>query len=164
MFDLHEMYRIMNELAQEFDKPEVIKVNVLVTADSIQENLPSGVKGKKYDDQTIDDWFDFLGTIEGFVDNYCDVVNTSMSKQPDSLSEYIDFYVYDQNGQKKNYLINLRLSDHSSTNAARRTRKRNASKLNTRYKLFSVTVNNRTFKSYSEAENYIRELIFKESF
>ena len=30
--------------------------------------------------------------------------------------------------------------------------------------VISVTVNNRTFKSYSEAENYIRELIFKESF
>lgn len=164
MFDLHEMFKIMNELTQESEKPEVIKVTVLVTADSIQENLPSGIKGEKYDDQIIDGWFDFLGTIEGFVDNYCDVVNISMSKQTDSMFEYIDFYVYNQNGKKKNYLIDLRLSDHSSTNSARRTRKRNVSKLNTRYKLFSVTVNNRTFKSYSEAENYIRELIFKESF
>ena len=138
------------------NKQKIIEVEVIVEP-IIDEAIPSG-KGN-YDDQTLEDWYDFAATIEGIIDNFCDTVKISLSKNPDSISEYIDFYSYDENGNKRNYLIDLRLSDHGSTVSARKVRAKHAKKLNTNYRLESIIVNGSTVKSYNEAIKKLQEIL-----
>ena len=158
MFDLREAFKVLNELMDEADKPEIIKIEVIVQPVDITEGLPDPSSGK-YDEQTLEDWYDFASTVEGIVDNFCDVVNISLSKNPDSLSEYIDFYVYDEEGNRKNYLIDLRLSDHGGTENARQVRKKHAKKIDNTFILRSIIVNNNTVKSYNEAVQKVRKLL-----
>ena len=135
----------------------VIKVNAYI--DTLDESLPSGAGN--YDEQTLEDWYDFAATVEGIVDNYCDTVNISLIKNPYSLSEYIDFYCFDSAGNKKNVLIDLRLSDHKATSAARKVRNVKASKIDNNYDLVTVIVNDKYFDSYHDALQYIRQLLVK---
>lgn len=160
MFDLKEAFKLLDELSSEEDKHEIINIDVCVECADIDEDLPSGNINDKYDEQTLEEWYDFAANVEGIIDSLGEVVNVSLSKQPDSLSEYIDFYSFDKNGNKKNYLIDLRLSDHAATSNSRRTRKHHVSKLNPTYEMFSIIVNNNSkFKSYSEAINYLRQYL-----
>lgn len=163
MHDLYEAIRLLNKLDSK--EPEVIKITVIVNKDdSIEERLPSGNKDEVYDDQTLEDWYDFANTIECTIDNFCDIVNMSISKNPNSLSEYIDFYVYDENGNKKDYLVDLRLSDHKATTNARELRKKNAHKLDSNPGFVTVLVNDKQFDSYDQAINYIRSTLARKSF
>ena len=163
MFDLHEAIKILMEATDESEKPEIIKISAIVNLDDLFEALPD-VNSKSFDDQTLDEWYSFVATIEGIIDNLCDRVNISTSNNPDSLSEYIDFYVYDKKGNKKNYLIDLRLSSHKSTEAGRRLRKKRAVLINPKYELEAVTVNNKTFNSYHEAIQQVRKILARHSF
>ena len=131
----------------------------------IFEGLPTGdLNDQPYDDQTVEDWYTFAAEIEYLIDSLCDTVNISLSKAPCSLSEYIDFYTPDENGNSQKHVINLRLSDHKSTTSAKEVRRKNVINVNPKYKLIGVTVNNRTFKSYYEAFKYVKQLILSEMF
>ena len=141
---------------------KLLKIEAIVKPiEDIQEELPSGNQNEIYDEQTLEEWYNFASTVEGIIDNFCDVINVSLSKHADSLSEYIDFYSYDKDGNRKNYLIDLRLSDHRSTYNSRSNRIRKVKRLNTNYELIGVVVNNKTFKTYSDAIKYIRKILTK---
>lgn len=163
MLTIGEALNLLNEMATEEEKARIITIDVLVESD-LDEDLPSGNINDKYDEQTLDDWYDFAETVEGIIDNFCDVVDISLSKNKESISEYISFYSYDENGNRKNYLVNLRLSDHGKTNRGRETRKRKVSKIDPNYMLKSVIINNKQFKSYDEAIQYIRKILAKDLF
>lgn len=158
MFDLHEFFSESTFVGDE----ELIKINVDVIVEnaSISEKLPDG--SKVYDEQTLEDWYDFASSVENIVDNLTDTVNISLSKTRGSLSEYIDFYVYDLNGNKKNYLIDLRLSDHKQTTNGRTNRKNKASKIDSNFILKSIIVNDRQYNSYSDAIFAVKKLILDE--
>lgn len=162
MFDLLEVFRLLNEQLDEAEKPEIISIEVFVEPVELAENIPSS-SIQVYDEQTIEEWYDFASTVEGIIDNFCDLVNISLSKNDTSLSEYIDFYVYDSEGNKKNYLIDLRLSTHGATQGARETRKRHVKKIDTNYELHSIIVNDKTFNSYNDAISYVRKLLAEKS-
>ena len=149
-------FRLVEDI-NEYDN--IITINVYIPINKIKEDLPSGNIEDKYDEQILEDWYDFAGTIEGIINNTCKVVNISLSRNENSLSEYIDFYAYDKDGNKKNYLIDLRLSDHPSTQGARQNRRRKVKQIDVNYILKSVIVNKNTFNSYDEAIFYIRNLI-----
>ena len=154
------MSKMKFRLAEDINEYDsIITINTYIPINKIKEELPSGNIEDKYDEQTLEDWYDFVGTIEGIIDNICKVVNISLSRNENSLSEYIDFYVYDKDGNKKNYLIDLRLSDHPSTQGARQTRRRKVKQIDINYILKSAIVNKNTFNSYNEAIFYIRKLI-----
>lgn len=141
------------------DKIE-IKIEVIVS-NEVEESIVSGNPEDKYDDQTLEEWYDFASNIEGIVERQFIVKNISLSKQPESLSEYMDFYRKDKDGNQKDGLIDLRLSDHKSTANARQLRKKKASKIDKNYRLMSVIVNKKQFDSYEEALHYIEELLNK---
>ena len=162
MLTIQEALKLLNEMASEEEKAKVINVDIIVDT-NIDEGLPSGNKDEKYDEQTLEDWYDFASTIEGIIENFSDTVDISLSKNPESLSEYISFYLYDKDGNKKNYLVNLRLSDHPKTSKGRETRKRKVSKIDPNYKLKSVIVNNKQFDSYDDAIKLIRKILANES-
>lgn len=141
---------------------KLLKIEAIVKpVEDIHEELPSGNQNEIYDEQTLEEWYNFASTVEGIIDNFCDVINVSLSKRVDSLSEYIDFYSYDEDGNRKNYLVDLRLSDHRSTYNSRSNRIRKVKRLNTNYELIGVVVNNKTFKTYSDAIKYIRKILAK---
>ena len=161
MINLQEIFEKLNTIDEE--ELSRIHVEVIVEKNYLNEDkLPSGDKSVKYDEQTLEDWYDFASTVEGIVDNLSDIVNISLSKNPDSLSEYIDFYIYDAEGNRKNYLIDLRLSDHGQTNNARSNRKRKVAKIDSNYILKSIIVNDKIYHSYSQAIQAVRELLAKE--
>lgn len=160
MFDIHRAFELLNEMVEESNKPEIIRIDVIVESSN---KLNEEETSNKYDEQTLEDWYDFASTIEGIVDNLCDVVNISLSKNPDSLSEYIDFYLLDKDGNRKNYLIDLRLSDHGSTTNARRNRVRKVKKIDDNYELMSIIVKDKSFDSYHKAIEYLRKILEEKS-
>ncbi|MDY6431005.1 MAG: hypothetical protein SPL00_04365 [Bacilli bacterium] len=132
-----------------------ISIEVLVEPD-LDEDIVSGNAKEIYDDQTLEDWYDFASNVEGLIDKIGTVMNVSESKQ--SLSQYIDFYVNNKNGDKLEGLIGLRLSDYKSTSNARKLRKKKAQKIDQNYRLVSINVNKKQFDSYEDALSHIEEL------
>ena len=149
----------MFEGKQDKDKSRII-VKVFVS-NEINEKIVSGKPEDKYDEQTLEEWYDFASNVEGIIERQFIVKNISLSKQPESLSEYIDFYRKDEDGNQKEGLVDLRLSDHKSTTNSRQNRKNKVKKLDPNYRLVSVIVNERQFNSYEEALKYIEELLGK---
>ena len=159
---IYEAFKFLDSLEKESDRHTIIPIYVYLDNKELYEELPSGNLQDKYSEQTLEEWYDFASTVEGIIESLCEVVNISLSKNLDSLSEYIDFYVLDAQGNRKNYLIDLRLSDHKSNQNVRRTRLRNVTKIDPNHVLTSIIVNNRTFKNYSEAIFYLRTFLAKE--
>lgn len=157
MFNVYEMYKLLNELDDNSENPQVI--SIYTTIQLLPSELTEDVN--KLSEQEVEEWFDFASTVEGIIDNFGEVVNTSISNRPDSISEYIDFYCYDEDGNKKNYIVDLRLSDHKSTNLARQTRLKRVKRINGDYQLFGITVNDENFDSYDEAIYYLRKYLSK---
>lgn len=122
-----------------------IKIDVIVSG-GIDEKIVYGRIEDKYDEQTLEDWYDFAATVEGIINRKFIVKNISLSKNPNSLSEYIDFYRKDENGDRKEGLVDLRLSS-------------NAKKSDKNYRLVSVVVNEKQFDSYTSALKYINTLL-----
>lgn len=157
MFNVYEMYKLLNELDDNSENPQVI--SIYTTIQLLPNELTENVN--KLSEQEVEEWFDFASTVEGIIDNFGEVMNTSISNRPDSISEYIDFYCYDEDGNKKNYIVDLRLSDHKSTNLARQNRLKRVKRINGDYQLFGITVNNENFDSYDEAIYYLRKYLSK---
>lgn len=145
-------------MEQQDEKPSIISIEV-IRQPALAEGLPSGKLEDTYDDQTLGEWYDFADTIEGIVAKLGNVVSVSMSSQSDSLSDYIDFYMVDAEGNQKAGLIDLRLSDHPITANGRTTRKRRASKIDPDYTFINLTVHDKStqFHSYWQAEQYLRK-------
>ena len=129
------------------------------------EDLPSGdIKDQPYDDQVIEDWYLFASQVEYMIDCLCDTVNISLSKSPNSLTEYIDFYAPDEQGNRQHQIIDMRLSDHHTTHNASKIDVKHVKNVNPKYKLISVTVNNKKFKDYYDALDYVKKIIMSEMF
>ena len=159
LYRLKEFEEVKNEsLKEDIGDKAHIKVEVIVS-NELGEKVVSGKVEDKYDEQTLEDWYDFASNVEGIVDRKFIVTNISLSENPESLSEYIDFYRKDEGGNKKEGLVDLRLSDHASTTNARQVRKNKASRLDPNYRLISVIVNERRFDSYEKALQYIETLL-----
>ena len=77
MLTIQEALKLLNEMASEEEKAKVINVEIIVDTD-IDEGLPSGNKDEKYDEQTLEDWYDFASTIEGIIENFSDTVDVMM--------------------------------------------------------------------------------------
>lgn len=162
MFDLYEAFRIMNELFEEENDVHIIQIDVEVDS-QMDESVPSGNISDKYDDQTLEDWYDFAANVENIVENLCEVVSINTSKNSNSLSEYIDFYVYDKDGNRKKCLIDLRLSDHGATEKAKFIRKRKAKRIDKDTKNMSIIVNEKSrLNTYDKALSELRNYIAKE--
>ena len=163
MFNLCEAIEKLYEMDESEGKPERIKITAYICLEQLDESLPH--KGDRViDEQTMEEWYDFASTIEGIIDVFGETINISLSKNPNSLSEYIDFYVYDKDGNKNDYLIDLRLSNHGQTTNAKSVRRKRVAHIDPKYTLESVVVNDSTFYSYQDAERYIRRLIAKHSY
>lgn len=150
------IHRILNE-----DEKNYIQVNVYISP-TIIEKVVSGDENEVYDDQTLEEWYDFVDNAEGIIERMGDVVEISSSDNPKSLSEYISFYTFDEFGLTKPGILNIRLSDHPQTRAAKKTRKRHISKLDKQYKLISIIINGSEkadFNSYDDALRYIRDYL-----
>lgn len=131
----------------------------------IYEDLPSGdIKYQPYDDQVIEDWYTFASQVEYMIDCLCDTVNISLSKSPNSLTEYIDFYAPDEQGNRQHQIIDMRLSDHDATRNASKIHVKHVKNVNPKYKLISVMVNNKKFKDYYDALDYVKKIIMSEMF
>ena len=135
-----------------------IKIDVFVSND-LEEKIVSGNAEDKYDDQTLADWYDFADNIEGIVRRNYILYNINFSANPESLSEYMDFYRKDEDGNKIDGLINLRLSDHKPTRNAQKIRLRKVNKVDTNYKLVTIIVNEKYFNSYNEALEYVKKIL-----
>ena len=153
-----EAFLNVKEESLKEDKQNDFNINIEVLVEpKLGEDVVSGNPEDKYDDQTLEDWYDFASNVEGLIDKIGTVVNVSESKQ--SLSQYIDFYAKDKDGNKLNGLVDLRLSDHKSTSNARKLRKKKAQKLDPHFRLVSVIVNKKQFDSYEDALIYIEKLL-----
>lgn len=150
----------LNEDVDDVEDDDKLRINIeVIVANDVDEDIVSGNVEDKYDDQTLEEWYDFASNIEGIVDRKFIVKNINLSKNIESLSEYIDFYCKDADGNKKEGMIDLRLSDHRSTSNARRLRKKKANNLDPNNKLISVIVNERQFDSYDSALKYVETLL-----
>ena len=106
-----------------------LKININVVVEkAVNKEIMSNNIEDKYDDQTLEDWYNFASNIESIIDKNFIVKKISISKNKTSLSEYINFYRKDKNEQPKEVLLNLRLLDHKSTTNSRRVRKNKVKK------------------------------------
>lgn len=152
------IHELLNEENKDNIDTEVINIEVKLEPD-LDESMLSGIDGDIYDEQSLSEWYDFADNVENIASNFGDVVEVSMSDIPDSLSEYISFYPYDKDGNLKHYIFNLRISDHPINSNGRDRRKKEIQKFSNKWKVEAVTVNNRTFNSYSAALRHIRKLL-----
>lgn len=135
-----------------------ITVDAFIKGIVNEDKLPSGTLTDEYDDQTIEEWNDFVSSVEALIEKQGRITKTSRSASKDSLSTYIDFKVI-KNKVEQEGTIDLRVSDYKQTSAARRARKRHAQKLDLNVRFISIIVNNRTFNSYSDALDYLQKLL-----
>lgn len=152
------LHELLNEKNNTTLDTEVINIEVSLEPD-LEEDMLSGIRGDVYDEQSLSEWYDFADNVENIAYNFGEVVEVSMSDVPNSLSEYISFYPYDKDGNLKHYIFNLRISDHPITKDGRDKRKKEIQKFSSKWKVEAVTVNERTFNSYSEALRHIRKLL-----
>ena len=157
--NLKEIPTQIDEATQTIDEIKItVEVNVEPQSE-INEDIVSGNPEDKYDEQTLEDWYNFASNIEGIIEKNFIIQNISLSKNVESLSQYFDFYRKDEDGNKVKGLVDLRLSDHRQTTNARRVRKNRVSKIDLDYRLVSVIVNGKQFKSYEEALTKIESLL-----
>lgn len=135
-----------------------ITVDAFIKGIVNENKLPSGTFTDEYDDQTIEEWNDFVSSVEALIEKQGRITKTSHSASKDSLSTYIDFKVI-KNKVEQEGTIGLRVSDYKQTGAARRIRKRRAQKLDPNVRFISIIVSNRTFNSYSDALDCLQKLL-----
>lgn len=135
-----------------------IDINAFIEGIVNEDSLPSGTFADKYDDQTIEEWNDFVSSVEALIEKQGKIVKTSHSANKNSLSTYIDFKLIIDKVEKEG-IISLRVSDHKQTSAARRVRRKHTQKLDSNVRFLSIIVNNKTFTSYSEALGYLQQLL-----
>ena len=157
MFDLYEA---LEELAK-LDNDLIVNVNVQIE-NYLYEDLPSGEKNAKYDDQVIEDWNNFIGNIEEIIEeeyNYS-LEDVFSSNRGNKLSTYFNFLL----PSNQNCIINLRVSDHAANASIRTNRKQHVKNYVkehgiANYKLFGITVNDKMYDSYDDALDALRRLI-----
>ena len=135
-----------------------ITVDAFIKGIVNEDKLSSGTLTDEYDDQTIEEWNDFVSSVEALIEKQGRITKTSHSASKDSLSTYIDFKAI-KNKVEQEGTIGLRVSDYKQTGAARRIRKRRAQKLDPNVRFISIIVSNRTFNSYSDALDYLQKLL-----
>ena len=151
-----EAYRL-DELSEKGTKNKFkIDINAYIDGILNEDYLPSGTFEDKYDDQTIEEWNDFVSNVETLIEKQGDITNISHSANKNSLSTYIDFLL---NNAVEPGIIDLRISDHKQTTDARNVRRKHAKKLDPNARFVSIIVNDKTFNSYSDALNYLQKLL-----
>ena len=151
----------IQEVFDSYRSKSLISINVIIKP-ALDEGVMSSDIEVIPDDQALEDWYDFADNVESIIKNFGEIENISMSNNPQSVSEYIDFYTYDKEGNLKDYMIDLRLSNHKSTTNARTNRKSKASKITGKYKLASVVVNDKSYTSYDDALKAVKLLLAKD--
>ena len=161
-FDINEFEKdIQDEVDEAFGEEDTenkfkIYINAYIDGIVNEDYLPSGTFEDKYDDQTIEEWNDFVNNVETLIEKQGDITNISHSANKNSLSTYIDFLL---NNAVEPGIIDLRISDHKQTTDARNIRRKHAKKLDPNARFLSIIVNDKTFNSYSDALNYLQKLL-----
>lgn len=160
MLDWMEIFEKADIVSEDTEK---ITVSVVVDKDANEDMLPFGNQSSVFDEQTAEDWYDFGGTIEGIIDSLSDTTDVVFSKNPNCLSEYIIFYVYDENRNKKNYLISLRLSGRGQITNAGNNELRKVSNAAPDFLSRTVIINDKIYSSYTQAIQAVRRLLTGET-
>lgn len=97
-----------------------------------------------------------------------EIVDNHASNRKESASYYVSFYPVKEDGSKLNkYMINFRISDHDIPNLGQRSRRyyqnladkhKRTSGKHQKFRLYSIIVNDQTFKTYEDALDYIEKL------
>lgn len=155
-----EAIRELNKL----DNPNIPEVNItVILSTELNEGLSSGNIEDEYDDQTVEDWYNFLGNVEEIIEsehNY-EIADVATSTRAHQFSHYIDFFTTED----KECVVNLRISDNASTTSIKGNRKRHLQARikdnynNCNYKLLGVTVDNNRFNTCDEALDEIRRIL-----
>lgn len=135
-----------------------IYVNVIVK-NSIDENIIFEDIEDKYDEQILEDWYDFASNIESYLERKFFIIKVYFKKNKEILQEKFDFCCKGVKGNQKEGLIGLRLLDLKSTSAYKIIRKKVTSKNNLNSQLVFVTVNSKKFKKINSALEYIKALL-----
>jgi hypothetical protein len=160
MFDLYEA---LTELSKTNPGDKfMINVNVCIER-YMYEDLPSGEKNAVYDEPTLDEWNSFIENVAEIIEteNGYKIEDSFVSDKGNKLSTYYYFTL----PTNKECIVNLRVSDHSSALSSIKTNRRNHVKNYIKqhglknYKLYGITVNNKTYDSYDDALEAIRNLI-----
>ena len=150
----------MNQIALGKD-PFAIKIEVFVRNDLSGKPVPERVEDQ-YDEQTLEDWYDFAANVEGIIDRNGVVTNISLCKNSPNLSEHLAFYRKDEKDNRKDGVVDLRLSDQSSETDAPHNMEITNQSHNDR--LVSIVVNERSFDSYESALQTIEALLCSDEF
>ena len=113
----------------------------------------------KYDEQTIEEWKDFVTSIEALIENNGEIINVYHNSYHDSLSTSIDFYLV-AGEIKQNETLNLRVSDQPQTSNLSITKRKLVQELNSNERFLSITINKENnFSFYIDALNYLKKLM-----
>lgn len=161
MFDLYEA---LTELSK-IDPGDKFMINVNICIERyIFEDLPSGEKDAVYDEPTLDEWSSFIENVAEIIEteNGYKIEDSFVSDKGNKLSTYYYFTL----PTNKEGIVNLRVSDHpTGSSPSIKTNRRNHVKNYIKqhglknYKLYGITVNNKTYDSYDDALEAIRNLI-----
>ena len=135
-----------------------IYVNVIVK-NSINENIIFEDIEDKYDEQTLEDWYDFASNIESYLERKFFIKKVCFKKNKELLQEKFDFCCKGVKGNQKEGLIGLRLLDLKSNSDYKILRQKIAKKNNLNSQLVFVVVNRKKFKKINYALEYIKVLL-----
>lgn len=138
----------------EDDSDDILKIDIDVNIEnSVNGNIVSENIKDRYDEQTLEDLYDFAANVEGIVERKFIIENYYFKKDKETLLDRFDFYYKDDKENQKAGSINLELINNKST-------VNNRIEKNTPYNLLvSVTINGEQFDSYNSALKYFESLL-----
>lgn len=140
-----------------------VKIEGILTEETDLSQSPLSSKDTLLDiidDKTFDEWSNFESAVRDYIDQNYMLLGISMSRNTSSISEYIDFQVLGDDGNVKEVVIELRLSNHRPTHTAKETQRRKLKRVyNNVYRMVGVTVNNETYDTYSKAFEFVKKVI-----
>lgn len=154
----------ISEILKEFlenENKEIITINAYVEQD-LYEEVPSGKMTSKFSPQVIKDWNKFVNKVKKFISSKGKIVKHTKSNAKYGLSEYIDFYIIDKNGIRKDGLIDLRISEHNPTSRGTNARQVNKNSIDTDNVDLDITISKGThtkYNTYDEAFAFIQSYI-----
>ena len=132
------------------EQKDNFKIDIkVILNNSIKEDITYNNIEDCFDEQSLEDWYDFALNIEGVLDRNFLVKNISINKSKNRLFESIDFCRKDNKG-----LINLSLSNVNNTDNIIENNDSNN-------KIFSINLNGKQFDSYNSTLKHIEVLLNK---
>lgn len=158
----------ISEILREFlenENKEVITIVAHVEQDLI-EDVPSGKMTSTFSPQVMKDWNNFVNKVKKFIASKGKIIKHSKSPAKYGLAEYIDFYITDKNGVRKNGIIDLRISDHNPDGVSISTRNKEKNKIDTDNVDLDITISKGShtkYHTYEDAFAFIQSYIDKNS-